>query len=39
MSDLLNVTDLHVSVAETEILHGINLKIGRKVNSWLRYNG
>ena len=29
MSDLLNVTDLHVSVAETEILHGINLKIGR----------
>ena len=29
MSDLLNVKDLHVSVAETEILHGINLKIGR----------
>ena len=29
MSDLLNVTDLHVSVAETEILHGINLNIGR----------
>ena len=29
MSDLLEVKDLHVSVAETEILHGINLKVGR----------
>ena len=29
MSDLLNVKDLHVKVADTEILHGINLKIGR----------
>ena len=29
MSDLLNIKDLHVSVAETEILHGVNLTVGR----------
>ncbi len=29
MSDLLNINDLYVSVAETEILHGINLSINR----------
>ena len=28
MSQLLSVKDLHVSVAETEILHGINLEVG-----------
>ena len=28
MSDLLQVKDLHVSVSDTEILHGINLNIG-----------
>ena len=29
MSDLLQVKNLHVSVAETEILHGINLMVNR----------
>ena len=29
MSQLLSVKDLHVSVAETEILHGVNLEVGR----------
>ena len=29
MSDLLQVKNLHVSVAETEILHGINLEVNR----------
>ena len=28
MAELLKVNDLHVSVAETEILHGINLEVG-----------
>ena len=28
VAELLKVNDLHVSVAETEILHGINLKVG-----------
>ena len=28
MSQLLSVKDLHVSVAETEILHGVNLEVG-----------
>ena len=29
MSDLLHISNLHVSVAETEILHGIDLSVGR----------
>ena len=29
MSDLLHITNLHVNVADTEILHGIDLTVGR----------